>query len=175
MGRRSGVDGTLQSWLWREVRDDTTDSETGCWLPAEDDELVHSLNLIRGCVEPWLRSGIPCESGHSEVDGSRGVGVLVDLGEFVVDASQADPESFDFAEPSFAFGLGNPGNEVVADFDDSLPLSRIWLVHRTPQAGFSELWGRSVAKPLICHSACRLSTLTSHDRHRDRDHRGPGP
>ena len=53
----------------------------------------------------------------------------VDLGEFVVGTGQADPESFDFAEPSFAFGLGDPGDEVVADLNDSLPLSGIWPVH----------------------------------------------
>src|SRR5690348_3779233 len=59
----------------------------------------------------------------------------VDLGDFVVGAGQAELESFDFAEPSFAFGLGDPGDEVVADVNDSLPLSRIWPVHRAAQAG----------------------------------------
>lgn len=63
----------------------------------------------------------------------------VDLGEFVVGAGQADLESFDFAEPSFAFGLGDPGAEVVADLRDSLPLSRIWPVHRAAQAPLTEL------------------------------------
>ncbi|WP_235883874.1 helix-turn-helix domain-containing protein [Saccharopolyspora elongata] len=48
-------------------------------------------------------------------------------------------------------------------------------VAELPRRERSELWGRSVAKPLICHSVCCLSTLTSHDRHRDRDHRRPGP
>jgi hypothetical protein len=86
-------------------------------------------------------SGICCESGHSEVDGSRGVGALVDLGEFVGGAGEADAESFDFAEPSFAFGLGDPGEEVVADLDDSLPLRRIRPVRRASQAGmFVDAW-----------------------------------
>ena len=59
----------------------------------------------------------------------------VDLGEFVVGAGQADLESFDFAEPSFAVGLGDPGDEVVADLCDSLPLGGVWPVHRAAHAG----------------------------------------
>jgi hypothetical protein len=35
---------------------------------------------------------------------------VVDLGEFVVGADQAGPESFDYAEPSLA--LGDAGNQV---------------------------------------------------------------
>jgi len=53
----------------------------------------------------------------------------VDLGELVVGAGEADLESCDLAEPAFAFGFGDPGDEVVADLDDSLPLSRVWPVH----------------------------------------------
>src|SRR5262249_44717262 len=67
--------------------------------------------------------------------GDGGPVTAVDLGEFVVGAGQADLESFDFAEPSFAFGLGDPSDEVVADLHDSLPLNRIWPVHRAAQAG----------------------------------------
>ncbi|MER5532582.1 hypothetical protein [Streptomyces mirabilis] len=37
------------------------------------------------------------------------------MSELVFGAGQADPESFDLAEPAFALGLGDEGNEVVAD------------------------------------------------------------
>jgi hypothetical protein len=45
--------------------------------------------------------------------------VFVDLGEFVVGGGEADLEAFDFAEPAFAFGFGDAGGEVVADFGKS--------------------------------------------------------
>lgn len=44
-----------------------------------------------------------------EIDGPMGTVLLcTELGKFVLGASEADLESFDFAEPSFAFGLGIP-------------------------------------------------------------------
>ena len=49
------------------------------------------------------------------------MGAAVDLGELVLGASEADLESFDFAEPAFdfaepafVFGFGDAGGEVVA-------------------------------------------------------------
>jgi hypothetical protein len=39
--------------------------------------------------------------------------VLVDLGEFVVGAGEADSESFDFAEPAVAFGFSGVFQSVV--------------------------------------------------------------
>ena len=41
----------------------------------------------------------------------------VDLGELVVGASEADVQSFDFAEPAFVFGFGDARDEVVAGPD----------------------------------------------------------
>jgi hypothetical protein len=53
--------------------------------------------------------------------GGRGVG----LGEFLVCPGEADLESFGFAGPAFAFGFGDAGVEVVADFFDAGPLGRV--------------------------------------------------
>lgn len=53
-------------------------------------------------------------------------GAAVDPGEFLRCASEADLESFDFAKPAFPLGLGDAGDEVVADVDESCPLGRIW-------------------------------------------------
>jgi hypothetical protein len=39
----------------------------------------------------------------------------VDLGELVFGAGEADFESFDLAEPAFAFGFGDAGVKVVTD------------------------------------------------------------
>ena len=44
--------------------------------------------------------------GQAEVDSGWGR-APVDLGEFVVGPGEADLESFDFAEPAFAFGGGD--------------------------------------------------------------------
>jgi hypothetical protein len=39
----------------------------------------------------------------------------VELAEFLLSASQADLQAFDLAEPAFALGLSDAGDEVVAD------------------------------------------------------------
>lgn len=61
-------------------------------------------------------AGGTTEGGHADVDGPARVCLpCVQLGELVLGTSEADLESFDFAEPAFALGLGDAGNEVVAD------------------------------------------------------------
>lgn len=90
--------------------------------------MADSLNLL--LILGWrFRSGLVTGGGGWQVDHGGGAAV-VDLGEFVVGAGQADLETFDLAEPSFAFGFGDPGDEVVADIGDSLPLSGVRSVHR---------------------------------------------
>ena len=64
------------------------------------------------------------------VDGDRGAdvdraGAAVDLGELVLGAGEADLESLDLAEPAFALGLGDAGQEVVADLGDAGPLGGV--------------------------------------------------
>ena len=56
------------------------------------------------------------------------------MGELVIGAGEADLESFDLAEPAFAFGFGDAGDEVVADLGDAVPLARRWPVHAATQA-----------------------------------------
>ena len=56
----------------------------------------------------------------------------VDLGDFVVGAGQAELESFDFAEPSFAFGLGDAVEQVGADLLEAVPLGGVRPQERAP-------------------------------------------
>jgi hypothetical protein len=58
----------------------------------------------------------------------------LDLGELVVGGGEADLESFGFAGPAFAFGLGDAGQEVVADVLQSLFLGRVNPEEGTPGA-----------------------------------------
>src|SRR5215469_5042134 len=95
----------------------------------------HSLNLGRS---DWayqnglLCSGSPGAGGHAEVDGA--VGAAADLGELVFGAGEADLEAFDFAEPSLTFGLGDAGDQVVADLGDAGTLGGVWPVQGAAQA-----------------------------------------
>ncbi|WP_189191181.1 hypothetical protein [Streptomyces albiflavescens] len=58
------------------------------------------------------------EGGHPEVGDLSNAGLRgVALGKLVLCTSETDFESFDLAQPAFAFGRGDPGEEVVADFD----------------------------------------------------------
>ena len=50
------------------------------------------------------RSSALDDGGDSEIDHGVGASTLVDLGEFVLGAGEADLKSFDFAEPAFAAG-----------------------------------------------------------------------
>ena len=47
---------------------------------------------------------------------------MVELVEFLAGAQQADLEAVDLAEPAVFPGLGDPGDEVVADLDESVAL-----------------------------------------------------
>jgi hypothetical protein len=53
------------------------------------------------------------------------LGDAVELGEFLVGGAAADGESFDLAEPAFAFGFGDAGGEVVVDLDQPAALGRV--------------------------------------------------
>jgi hypothetical protein len=50
----------------------------------------------------------------------------VDLGELAVGAGEADLESFDFAEPAFAFCFSDASLEVAADLFQPWPLCGVW-------------------------------------------------
>ncbi|MBO3743875.1 hypothetical protein [Actinoplanes flavus] len=59
---------------------------------------------------------------------------FVDLRQLVVGAGEADVHSFDFAEPTFAFGFGDAGDEVVADLGESVVLCGVGPEHRAAAA-----------------------------------------
>ena len=74
--------------------------------------------------------------GDAEVDvlgpaGGGGVG----LGEFAGSGGEADLESFGFAGPAFAFGLGDAGAEVVADLLQAAALGGVDAQKRASDAG----------------------------------------
>ena len=77
----------------------------------------------------WVRDG-----WNAEVD-ERAAGSPVDLRELVVGSGEADFEAFDFAEPAFALGFFDAGDEVVADLGDAGTLARVGPEHRAADAG----------------------------------------
>ncbi|BCB84877.1 hypothetical protein [Phytohabitans suffuscus] len=74
------------------------------------------------------------------------------MGEFVFGAGEADLESFDLTEPSFAFGFGDSGLQVVADFDEPVALGWVGPEQRASDAGLTEMilpagWRRAQLHP----------------------------
>jgi hypothetical protein len=67
----------------------------------------------------------PVDRGVGEVDGSKAVAAAGDLGEFLLGSGKADPQPLKLAEPAFHLGLGNAGDQVVADLGQPCPLGRI--------------------------------------------------
>ena len=76
----------------------------------------------------------------AELDGLAGAGAghLLDLGEFGAGSGEADLEAFDFAEPSFAAGFFDPGQQVLADIEEALALGWVWAQQRAAQAPLTE-------------------------------------
>lgn len=66
-------------------------------------------------------------------------GAPVELCEFPLGAGQADLEALDLAEPAFAFGFGDAGDEVVADLDEPVALGGVGPEYRAADASLSEL------------------------------------
>jgi len=77
----------------------------------------------------------------AELDGlsGSGAGHLLDLGEFGAGSGEADLEAFDFAEPSFAAGFFDPGQQVLADIEEALALGWVGAQQRAAQAPLTEL------------------------------------
>jgi hypothetical protein len=79
------------------------------------------------------RGGDVAVGGDAEADGLGAAGgAHVGLGEFAVRGGEADLEAFGFAGPAFAFGLGDAGVEVVADFFEAVPLGWVDSQERAP-------------------------------------------
>jgi hypothetical protein len=77
----------------------------------------------------------------AELDGLSGPGAghLLDLGEFGAGSGEADLEAFDFAEPSFAAGFFDTGQQIVADIEEALALGWVGAQERAAQAGLTEM------------------------------------
>ena len=86
-------------------------------------------------------SGDLRKAGHPEV-GARGFGRdLVELGEFLAGAVEADLEPVDLAEPALLAGFGDAGVQVVADLDQPRALCGVRPQQRAAQAGvFVDAW-----------------------------------
>ncbi|TDC25416.1 hypothetical protein E1265_07100 [Streptomyces sp. 8K308] len=65
--------------------------------------------------------------------------LCIELGELLLCAGEADLESFDLTEPSLLFGFGDSGDQVVANLDEAVSLSRIRSEHGASNTSFSEL------------------------------------
>ena len=77
---------------------------------------------------------------HTEVNGLvLALQGRVDLGELVLGAGEADSESFGFAVPAFAFGLGDAGEQVAADGFQPRALGGVNPEEGAPEAPLTEL------------------------------------
>jgi hypothetical protein len=83
----------------------------------------------KGCA-----AGDVAEGWQAEVDGGGPPGPLVELGEFVLRAGEADLEALDLAEPAFSLGLGDAGQQAFADLGDPTPLGWIGSKETASQA-----------------------------------------
>jgi hypothetical protein len=70
-------------------------------------------------------AGDVAEGGQAKVDAGGLSGPLVELGEFLLCAGEADLETLDFAQPTFSFRFGDAIKQVAADLDDPLALRGI--------------------------------------------------
>ncbi|MET9830052.1 hypothetical protein ABZ078_12175 [Streptomyces sp. NPDC006385] len=98
------------------------------FFPAPPDYGGQSWPGREGCGG-WLRGG------DAETDNGPMVATPVDLSQFVLCAGEADMRSFNLAEPAFALGLGDAGDQVVADLDQSVASGGVGPEHRAADAG----------------------------------------
>ncbi|MFF3842513.1 hypothetical protein [Streptomyces sp. NPDC001930] len=78
---------------------------------------------------PWISWTVPvrrrrgggavgdvCEGRHAEIDCGESAGCFgIELVQLSLRAGEADLETLDFAQPSFPFRLGDPGDQAVTD------------------------------------------------------------
>jgi hypothetical protein len=69
------------------------------------------------------------------------------LGELGACSGEADLQAFDFAEPSLCAGFLDPGQEVVADVDESLALGWVGSQEGAAKAGMFVDAGGGVGAP----------------------------
>lgn len=80
------------------------------------------------------------EGGQAQEDGGLLLLLSIDLGDLILGGGEAGKQSFDFAEPPFAFGFGDPVFEVVADLFEAGLLVQPWpafdLLFRLPPTAY---------------------------------------
>jgi hypothetical protein len=95
--------------------------------------------LVEGnAASIFVGSSITTRRGDAKVHGRMPLMAPIELPELLLSASQADPETFDLAEPAFRLGFGDAGDQVVADLAKPRPLGRVGPEERASDAGFSE-------------------------------------
>jgi hypothetical protein len=92
--------------------------------------------------------------------GAAGGGHL-GLGDFVVGGVEADLESFGFAGPAFAFGLGDAGLEVVADLFEAVPLGGVDAEHVVSTAWHHVQQAASATVTFIKHHAATIASVVT--------------
>jgi hypothetical protein len=85
-----------------------------------------SVVMVTGVSWGGQGGGDVAVGGNAEVDvlGAAGGG-QAGLGDFVVGGGEADAESFGLSGPALAFGLGDAGEEVVADRFEAVELGGV--------------------------------------------------
>lgn len=104
--------------------------------------ISYRLQAISGSLA--RQEAICCWIQPSTAAGGRRGDTLCEL---VAGSGKADFESFDFAEPAFALGLHNAGNEVVADGGDAGPLGWVGPEHGAAMQACSWVRGVANARP----------------------------
>ena len=137
------IEGTPAGFPWLVIAGKTLAG----WVVIDmDATLVTSSSDKEGAAPTWKNSLNFWISGvgagwDAELDGSSGSGAghLLDLGEFGAGSGEADLEAFDFAEPAFAAGFFDPGQQVLADIEEALALGWVGAQQRAAQAPLTEL------------------------------------
>lgn len=109
-----------------------------------------SLNLFSILIEDlaaaiFVGSSIITRGGDAKVHGRMLPVAPIELAELLLGASQADPKSFDLPEPALALGLGDAGDEVVADLLQPAALGRVRPEEGATNTRLSELVQRRLA------------------------------
>ncbi|MFE3525533.1 hypothetical protein ACFXOD_28690 [Streptomyces sp. NPDC059161] len=110
--------------------------------PVVGEHVVAAAQRGRGDDVGLFQGGV--EAAGEDDRGARGAGVLaflscIELGDLLLSCGKAGGETFNCAEPTFAFSISDPMGEVVANLDEPRPLGRRNDEERATDTCFSEL------------------------------------
>ncbi|MER5720060.1 hypothetical protein [Streptomyces sp. NPDC002132] len=81
---------------------------------------LRSTSWARDRGQAFSAGGDLAERRHAKADRGGSAGCFgIELSELVLDAGEADLKTLHFVQPAFVLDLGDPGDEVVADLDES--------------------------------------------------------